>query len=104
LTLRSGSVEGVTNFDTPSLLREKVVAGQPYSANRVLEHSQVLADGTHINKCSDPQAGDNVTGLEKVERTDPDPALFEVPADYTVVDEVDRFRIDLGIDETSKER
>lgn len=50
LTLRSASVEGVTNFDTPSLLREKVAAGQPYSANRVLEHSQVFADGTHIKQ------------------------------------------------------
>ena len=50
MTLRCGSVEGVTNFDTPSLLRQRVVTGQPYSANRVLEHAQILADGTHIKQ------------------------------------------------------
>jgi len=59
---------------------------------------------TTLSKCSDPQAGDNITRLENVERTDPDPALFQVPADYTVVDEVDQFRIDLGVSETPNER
>jgi hypothetical protein len=50
LTVGPGIVSGVTNFDTPSLLREKVVSGQPYSANRVSEHTQTLADGTHIKQ------------------------------------------------------
>jgi hypothetical protein len=59
---------------------------------------------TILSKCSDPRAGDSATRLENVERTDPDPALFQVPADYTVVDEVDQFRIDLGTAEPNKER
>jgi hypothetical protein len=59
---------------------------------------------TILSKCSDPRAGDSVTRLENLERTDPDPALFQVPADYTVVDEKDQFRIDLGTPETPKER
>jgi hypothetical protein len=59
---------------------------------------------TILSKCSDPRAGDNTTRLEVLERTDPDPALFQVPTDYTVVDEVDQFRIDLGIADAPKER
>jgi len=59
---------------------------------------------TILSKCSDPRAGDTVTRLENLERTDPDPALFRVPADYTVVDEKDQFRIDLGINDSPKER
>jgi len=54
---------------------------------------------TILSKCSDPRAGDNITRLENLERTEPDPALFQVPADFTVVDEVDQFRIDLGVAE-----
>jgi hypothetical protein len=46
----SGTFEGITNFDTPGLLREKVLTGQPYSADRVSEHTQTLADGTHIKQ------------------------------------------------------
>lgn len=59
---------------------------------------------TILSKCSDPRAGDSVTRLENLERTEPDPALFQVPADYTVVEEKDQFRIDLGTNETPKER
>ena len=57
---------------------------------------------TILSKCSDARAGDNITRLENLERTDPDPALFQVPADFTVVDEVDQFRIDLGVAEMPK--
>ena len=58
---------------------------------------------TMLSECSDPRAGDSVTRLENLERTDPDPLLFQVPADYTVVEEKDQFRIDLGTGETPKE-
>ena len=44
------------------------------------QYSEEL-NSTTLSKCSDSQAGDNVTRLENVERTDPDPALFQVPAD-----------------------
>jgi len=59
---------------------------------------------TMLSQCSDPRAGDSVTRLEKLERTDPDPVLFQVPADYTVVEEKDQFRIDLGTGETAKDQ
>jgi len=58
---------------------------------------------TTLSKCSDPRAGDSATHLENLERTEPDPALFQVPADYTVVDEKDQFRIDLGTNDPPKE-
>src|SRR5262249_7772644 len=50
IAIGSGSIAGITNFDTPGLLRQRVVPGQPYSADRVSEHSQTLADGTHIQQ------------------------------------------------------
>lgn len=50
LAIGAGSVEGVTNFDTPGLLHARVVTGQPFSGNRISEHSQTLADGTHIQQ------------------------------------------------------
>jgi hypothetical protein len=58
---------------------------------------------TTLSKCSDPRAGNSATHLENLERTEPDPALFQVPADYTVVDEKDQFRIDLGTNDPPKE-
>jgi hypothetical protein len=57
---------------------------------------------TILSKCSDPRAGDTVTRLENLDRADPDPALFQVPPDYTVVEEKDQFRIDLGAAETNE--
>jgi hypothetical protein len=59
---------------------------------------------TILSKCSDPRAGDSVTRLENLERTDPDPALFQVPPDYTIVEETEQFRIELGTPETRGER
>ncbi len=50
LTIANGTVSSVTSFDAPRLLHERTVAGQPYSANRVTEHTQTLTDGTHIDQ------------------------------------------------------
>jgi hypothetical protein len=50
LTIANGTVSAVTNFDAPRLLQERIVAGQPYSADRVTEHTQTLTDGTHIDQ------------------------------------------------------
>lgn len=50
LNIANGTVAAVTNFDAPRLLHERTVAGQPYSANRVTEHTQTLIDGTHIDQ------------------------------------------------------
>ena len=39
-----------------------------------------------VVKNSDPQNGENVRKLVNIQRGEPDPALFQVPADYTVTD------------------
>jgi hypothetical protein len=59
---------------------------------------------TILSKCSDPRTGETITRLEKLDRGEPDPTLFQVPADYTVVEETDQFRIKMGTPETSRER
>lgn len=38
-------------------------------------------------KTSDPRMGESTMRLQNIDRTEPDPALFRVPADYQVVDE-----------------
>jgi hypothetical protein len=40
-----------------------------------------------LSKYSDPRMGESTTRLTNIELTEPDPALFQVPADYTVTDE-----------------
>lgn len=42
---------------------------------------------TLLFKNSDPRMGESTMRLESIDRTEPDPALFRVPADYEVVDE-----------------
>jgi hypothetical protein len=46
-----------------------------------------------LTKNSDPRFGDNTFKLTNLERTEPDPALFQVPSDYTIVDEKGPFRM-----------
>jgi len=35
-------------------------------------------------KTSDPRTGTTITQLTNITRSEPDPALFQVPADYTL--------------------
>jgi hypothetical protein len=49
-------------------------------------HSQELAL-TLVSDCTDPRSGRVILRLQNLDRGEPDPALFEVPADYTIVDE-----------------
>ncbi len=44
-------------------------------------------------KMSDPRTGDNIMRLTNISRNDPDPQLFQPPADYQVVDETGPFSI-----------
>ncbi len=44
-----------------------------------------------LTKISDPRFGETTFKLTKIERTEPDPALFQVPPDYTIVDEKSSF-------------
>lgn len=40
-----------------------------------------------LSKNSDPRTGEHTMRLQNVDRSEPDPALFQVPPDYQVVDE-----------------
>ena len=50
LTINYGALSGLTTFEGFGLVRVENVTGQPYSAKRVSQHSQTLADGTHIKQ------------------------------------------------------
>jgi hypothetical protein len=39
------------------------------------------------SKSSDPRFGDSTTKLTNIVMAEPDPALFQVPGDYSTVDE-----------------
>jgi hypothetical protein len=40
-----------------------------------------------LRTCSDPRNGDTITRLKNIDRGEPDPSLFQSPADYKVVDQ-----------------
>lgn len=46
-----------------------------------------------LSTMHDPRSGDNTTKLENFSTAEPDPALFQVPADYEVVDETGPVKI-----------
>ena len=49
-------------------------------------HSQELALML-VSDCTDPRSGRVILRVQNVDRGEPDPALFEIPADYTIVDD-----------------
>jgi hypothetical protein len=51
---------------------------------------------TVLSKRSDPRSGDSTTQILNLSRTEPDPSLFTVPADYSMVDETGPFTIKVG--------
>lgn len=42
---------------------------------------------TVLSKHSDPRSGEQITRMQNINRSEPDPALFRPPADYQVIDE-----------------
>jgi hypothetical protein len=46
-----------------------------------------------LSKNSDPRSGDNIVKMTNISRSEPDPSLFQVPPDYTIVDETGQFTI-----------
>jgi len=50
---------------------------------------------TVLTTNTDPRNGETVTKLINISRAEPDPALFQPPASYTIVDEKDPFKITL---------
>jgi hypothetical protein len=39
-----------------------------------------------LSKHSDPRSGESTTRLTNISRAEPDPALFQIPSDYEIVD------------------
>jgi hypothetical protein len=39
-----------------------------------------------LSKDSDPRNGESTTRLTNVTRAEPDPSLFQIPADYEIID------------------
>ena len=68
--------------------------GNDRPLNRVCEvwHSDELKI-TMLSKCSDPRSGSTTLRMENLERSEPDAALFQVPADYTIVEESGPFTV-----------
>jgi hypothetical protein len=48
---------------------------------------------TVLNKRSDPRSGDSTIQILNLSRVEPDPSLFTVPPDYSMVDEAGTFTI-----------
>ncbi|MBZ5579233.1 MAG: hypothetical protein LAP40_21945 [Acidobacteriia bacterium] len=46
-----------------------------------------------VNKTSDPRSGEHTTKMINLNRSEPDPALFQPPPDYTMTDETGPFTI-----------
>jgi hypothetical protein len=46
-----------------------------------------------LSKTSDPRSGDSIMRLTNINRSEPDPSLFQPPADYQIVDETGQFTI-----------
>lgn len=71
--------------------------GNDRPLTRVCEHwrSEELKI-TILSKCSDPRYGSSITRLENLDRSEPDPALFQVPPDYEIVEETGPFAVGFG--------
>jgi hypothetical protein len=50
-----------------------------------------------LSKSTDPRSGEHITRLTDIDRSEPDPSLFQVPPGYTIVDETGRFTIKITI-------
>lgn len=71
-----------------TMITKAGVEGNDRPLKRVCEHWQSEEMKiTLLSKCSDPRMGESVTGVANLERSEPDPGLFQVPPDYTIVDE-----------------
>lgn len=39
-----------------------------------------------LSKNSDPRSGESTTRLTNISRSEPDPSLFQIPADYEIIE------------------
>jgi hypothetical protein len=49
-----------------------------------------------LSQCSDVRSGRSTMRLKNLDRSEPDPSLFQVPPDYTIVDDRDRFTMNFN--------
>ena len=49
-----------------------------------------------LSKSSDPRSGESIMKLTNISRAEPDASLFQLPPDYTIVDETGQFTITYG--------
>ena len=49
-----------------------------------------------LSKCSDPRSGHSTMRLKNLDRAEPDAGLFQVPPDYTIMDDKDRFTMNFS--------
>jgi hypothetical protein len=50
-----------------------------------------------LSRCSDLRSGETTMRLRNLDRSEPDAALFQVPPDYIIVDENDRFTMSFNV-------
>jgi hypothetical protein len=70
------------------------IEGNDRPLTRTCEHwrSEEM-DLTLLSKCSDLRTGETTMRLDNFDRTEPDPVLFQVPPEYTVVDDHGSFAV-----------
>lgn len=91
-------IEGVLAEGTRITITTPAEAqGNDRPLNRVCDrwHSEEL-HLTLLSNCSDPRSGKTILRMSKLELGEPDPTLFEIPADYTLVEENDKFTVGFG--------
>ena len=91
-------IDGVQAEGTRTTITTPVgMVGNDRPLTRVCEnwHSPELKI-TILSKCSDVRSGHSTIRLKNLDRSEPDAALFQVPADYTIVDEKDRFTMNFN--------
>jgi hypothetical protein len=49
-----------------------------------------------LSKCTDPRSGHSTMRLKILDRSEPDPTLFMVPSEYTIVGDKDRFTMNFS--------
>jgi hypothetical protein len=50
---------------------------------------------TILSKTVDPQSGESIRKFENFSRSEPDPALFQIPLGYRIVEETGPFTIEI---------
>ncbi len=97
--LGTEAMEGVTaeGFRVTSIVRTGS-QGNDQPITEVQEHWYSAQVGREIlTKRSDPRNGETVTRLTDIVLAEPDPAVFQVPADFTIVDEKGPFNIHYAV-------